>query len=353
MDHSSARGHGCRILQYTHRGLTFLALENQLLRVSVLADKGADITEFLHKPTDTDFLWRAPGGVRAPGSLVPTSANPLGGNLDYYGGGWHECIPGGGPAVVQGAPEGLHGEAALMPWSFSVDEDSPQAVSVTLCCRLIRVPFRLRKRLRLAAGQPRLEITEELANEGGADVSFLWGHHPTFGAPFLDEHCRLDIPARRYRASADFTPPGLTAAAGSEGAWPMARDPQGGTFDLSRPAPAGSGRAGLVCMDVDEGWYAVTNTRTRVGFGLTWDRGLFPFLYYWHVYNGVPDYPWFNEVYVAGLEPWTSFPMSHAAALEAGTARRIRAGETIRTSITAVAYSGRERVSRITPEEVS
>jgi hypothetical protein len=45
-------------------------MENELIRVTVLADKGADIIEFLHKPTDTDFLWRSPQGVRNPATFV-------------------------------------------------------------------------------------------------------------------------------------------------------------------------------------------------------------------------------------------------------------------------------------------
>ena len=104
--------------------------------------------------------------------------------------------------------------------------------------------------------------------------------------------------------------------------WPLTLDRNGEAIDLSRVAPGGSGYAGLLCLEVEEGWYAITNTRRKVGFGLRWDVKLFPFLLYWHVYNGVPDYPWFNRVYVAGIEPWTSFPMNQEAAKAAEDARR-------------------------------
>ncbi len=348
MDHSSGRGHGCRLLEYTHRSLTFVTMENETLRVSVLVDKGADIVEFLHKPTDTDFLWREPAGIRAPGSLVPTIGSAWGGNLDYYEGGWHECTPGGGPTTILGASEGIHGEAALLPWSFALDEDSPRCVSVILTVRMIRVPLFIRKRLVLRSGQARLEIEESLTNESPVDIDFLWGHHPTFGRPFLDEHCRIDIPARTFTADSAFTAPRMFVEAGTKGDWPMTRGSDGKPVDLSRPAPEGSGYAGLLALPVDDGWYAVTNGRTGVGFGLRWEKELFPILYYWHVYNGVPDYPWFNRVYVVGLEPWTSFPMNHAAAVAAGTARRISGGQSIHTTLTAIAYTGREKVMCIT-----
>ena len=61
------RNHGCRVSDaWTFRGLKTAVIENELLRVVVLIDKGADIYQFVHKPSDTDFLWRSPWGVRDP-----------------------------------------------------------------------------------------------------------------------------------------------------------------------------------------------------------------------------------------------------------------------------------------------
>ena len=56
---------GARILEYEYKGMRVVFLENEKLRVGVLVDKGTDIIEFNHKPTDTDFVWLAPGGVTA------------------------------------------------------------------------------------------------------------------------------------------------------------------------------------------------------------------------------------------------------------------------------------------------
>jgi len=350
VDYSSGRGHGCRINQFTHRSLTHLCMENEGLRVTILVDKGADIVEFLHKPSDTDFLWRAPGGIREPGKSVPTCASSLGGNLDVYEGGWHECLPGGGPAIIAGAEMGLHGEAALLPWEWRIEQDDDSCASVALSCRLVRMPLRLEKRITLIAGRAVLDIEETLVNESNVDFELLWGHHPTFGAPFLDEHCRIDAPAKGFRAQPGFSAPLMFVDEGSAGSWPRAQGRDGQFVDLSRPAARGSGIAGLLCLEVDEGWYAITNTVTKVGFGLRWDARLFPFLYYWHVFNGIPDYPWFGTAYVVGLEPWTSFPMNHDGAVSSGTALRLGGRQRISTTFKAIAFSGRESVSRITPE---
>ena len=70
------RNYGCRVSDaWTFRGLKTAVIENELLRVVVLIDKGADIYQFVHKPTDTDFLWRSPWGVRDPSVRIPTTGS--------------------------------------------------------------------------------------------------------------------------------------------------------------------------------------------------------------------------------------------------------------------------------------
>ena len=66
------RNYACRINECVFRGLRCVILENQVIRISVAADKGADIYEFLHKPTDTEFLLRTPLGLRAQPPVLPT-----------------------------------------------------------------------------------------------------------------------------------------------------------------------------------------------------------------------------------------------------------------------------------------
>ncbi|MDI7276137.1 MAG: DUF4432 domain-containing protein, partial [Anaerolineae bacterium] len=51
----------------TVHGHTALWLENDLLRLTVLPEKGSDIWEFVHKPTGIDLLLKTPAGLRPPG----------------------------------------------------------------------------------------------------------------------------------------------------------------------------------------------------------------------------------------------------------------------------------------------
>lgn len=49
--------YGARLAQYTnHLGYRRITLENELVRVDIMLDKGAVIRWFLHKPTDNEFM---------------------------------------------------------------------------------------------------------------------------------------------------------------------------------------------------------------------------------------------------------------------------------------------------------
>ena len=45
-----------------------LPIENEMLRVVVLPDRGAEIVELLHRPSGIDPLFHAPWGLEPPGS---------------------------------------------------------------------------------------------------------------------------------------------------------------------------------------------------------------------------------------------------------------------------------------------
>ncbi|MEP7356606.1 MAG: DUF4432 domain-containing protein, partial [Anaerolineales bacterium] len=136
------RNHGCRIsAAWEVNGIQTLILENELLRVTVLAGRGSDIVEFRYKPLDLDFLFAAPNRLRNPAHEIPSAYtdSPF---LDYYQGGWNDILPNGGPGVVyQGAALGQHGEISLIPWEYAIDLDTPERVSARLWTRPLRTPF--------------------------------------------------------------------------------------------------------------------------------------------------------------------------------------------------------------------
>ena len=178
------RNHGCRVSEFVLKGYRSVALENEKLRVTVLADKGTDIFEFLYKPLDVDFMWRSPAGLRAHANYVPSSAREAGSFMDFYEGGWHEMFPNcGARSVHQGAELGQHGEVALLPWNYVITRDKSDVIEVRFNVRTVRTPFHLTKTLSLRRNEPVLRIRERVTNESGQEVDFTWGHHPALGWP--------------------------------------------------------------------------------------------------------------------------------------------------------------------------
>ncbi|MFC6896559.1 DUF4432 family protein [Nonomuraea dietziae] len=187
------RNWAARLREITIEGMRALVLENERLRVTVLADKGGDVVEFLHKPSDTDLVWLSPQGLRRP--LPPQAADDVGAFVDHYEGGWQEVFPNGGaPSVYRGARLAQHGEVAGLPWSVEVLTDTAREVAVRLAVRTRRLPYRVEKTFRLASGTAALEVEGRVTNEAPVALHAMWGHHLAFGRPFLRPGARIRVP---------------------------------------------------------------------------------------------------------------------------------------------------------------
>jgi len=185
----------CKFTDTYYNDVRTLYLENDLLKVGILIDKGADIFEFIYKPANIDFMWKTRLGVRSPQSFVPTVSTNLGAFLDYYEGGWQELFPNADePCIYKGAALGLHGEVCLMRWNFEVIQNTSNLIEIKLSTSTYRTPFYLEKTIRLRSGIPVLEFEQTITNEGGEEMDFMWGQHPAIGNPFLDNNCIISLP---------------------------------------------------------------------------------------------------------------------------------------------------------------
>jgi len=342
------RHFGCRITDdLIYKGMRVLFLENELVRVGLLLDKGADIFQWIHKPSDTDFLWRSPNGLVRPDRFTPTRASASGAFLDTYPGGWQEIFPGGGPVDHNGAELGLHGEVTSLGWDYEILEDTPERVGVRLAVNCIRTPFRLERTLRLQRGIPALFIDETLTNLSPEPQEFMWGHHPAFGAPFLHAGVRLFVPAAKAQAHTPQFLPSSLLTPGLEFDWPNA-PAAGGSIDLSIVKGPDAGFGELIYLsELSSGWYAVLDPQKRLGFGLAWPKEVFPYLWFWQVYGKAPGYPWYDRAYVVALEPWTGIPNDLKKAIKLGNQTRLKGGGTITVSLTATAITGLDAVKQV------
>ncbi len=340
------RNFGCRLTEYVYRGLRVVAFENELLRVTVLADKGTDIYEFLYKPLDVDFMWRSPWGVRNPSNYVPTSHTGGSAFLDFYEGGWQDCFPtGGNPTTYLGQPFGAHGETPTLPWDYRIVEDTPARIAVKFWVRTYRTPFLLEKEISLERNSGVLQIHEKVKNEGRLKMEFMWGQHPALGAPFLDDTCVIDLPGARVH-SRDLT--ANTRFVQGTFDWSLVPGKNGETIDLRKVCSVAADTTDVLFLDqLKAGWYAVTNTTKQVGFGMTWDLSVYPALWFWHVYGGAYNPPWYGRTYNIALEPFSTTRVTLPESIADGTAHVLEPGQSLATKYCAIAYTGVTGVKNI------
>src|SRR5262245_34502593 len=245
-----------------------LRIENDLLAATVLLDKGADIYQLIYKPRDLDVLWKTPWGLRHP-RTAQSSFTSMAAWLECCAGGWQEIFPsGGGPGVYKGVERNFHGESAGADGDYMNVEAGGDAAEVRLTTRLFHSPFRMERTMRVEAGTPVLLLRERITNEGGEPIDYMWGHHPSYGPPFLSDACRIDIGARVLRADDTFDGPYNPLAPDRRYDWPFG-ERDGTSTDLSVVPGRTVPRHLLAYFEgFDDGWYGITNTALGLGVGL-------------------------------------------------------------------------------------
>ncbi len=324
--HTHERNYGCRISdEWTYRGLKTLVMENDILRISILLDKGTDIFEFLYKPQDLDLLWRSPLGVRRQ-PWLDSAADPNGPFLDYQEGGWQEVLPNGGRVTEhEGAHMGLHSEVWSLPWQHQIIDDGVDCVSVKLWVRCIRTPFLLEKTLTLQRGEPALEISETVTNEGEVEMPLMWGHHPSFSSRFANKDAVIRMPECEVISDlgvdevSRFDP-------GQRFPWSVGRGRDGSAVDLAQVPARGSGISDMVYLtELAEGWAEIHNRARDVTFRMDFDVETFRHCWLYMEYGGNKGFWAWGRQNSLALEPFSSWPAMLHNSVEQGTELRLPA----------------------------
>jgi galactose mutarotase-like enzyme len=311
-------------------GWRSLVLESEALRVDVLPDKGADIYSLADLRTGVDVLFKAPWGLRPPGSPALEGS----GDDEFlwnYEGGWQELLPSVNEACTyRGRRIPFHGEVATLPWEHEVMDDS-DGIQLWTHCR--QTPFRLERTMHLQGDT--LELNGTVANDSDGPAHFVWGHHVVVGVPFLEAGCRLEAAARTIVTAPElWEPETARIEPGQRADWPHAPLRDGGTVDLREvPGPEAGSHDDLFLTDLDDGALGVTNPRLGLRFELEWDPAVFRYVVLWQPYGGAVAQPLAGS-YALGVEPWTSrFNLEQA--VEAGEAIELAAGERFESTVRA------------------
>jgi galactose mutarotase-like enzyme len=308
-------------------------MENSLIRIVLLVDKGGDIIEFTYKPGDIDFLWKNEDGLNVTANQIASASQATGAYFDHYPGGWQEILPGGGPMNYRGAEVGLHGEISLRPWQFSVEIDQPEQIRVLLTAKTRRFPFAVKKHIEIKEGTVSVSFKEELLNEGRQSMEYMWGQHPCFGAPFLEPGCVIYIPAKKMMTSPGFHTANMIFEPGFTADWPCTGE---GGDKIVNVQEKNSQITGLYHFsELSKGLFSIYNNNKKTGFCLEWDTAVYPYVTSWQDYNGCMDYPWYGMGYNATLEIWNTPTDNFETAKKIAPIPRLEAGESISTSFTA------------------
>lgn len=313
---------------WTYHGLRLIRLENRHLAVDVLPERGANIFRVLDKHRDLDLLWKSP-------RVSPHIARIHADFDDHWAGGWDDAFPGGR------ACRNRYGD--LLPymgevWTAQAEyriERADDRVTLTTVVRTPVTPAELTRKLTLHADQPRITLGYELRNIGTLPFDYNWGIHPSLA---VRPGMRFDIPATR--GLVDEAGGDVTGRPGEEYDWPIVRG-----FDLRHSAGPEIGAFALHYLTgLTGGWVAATDVADRRGFGLCFDRELFPVVWFCLVYGGWRGYT------QALIEPWTGYPSPLDEAVAAGRALILEPGQTQATEVEALVFDGVEQVGELRPD---
>ena len=293
-------------------------LRSQELLARVDPAHGAEVLDLVELRHGRQLLGRPPFG----------SQPPTPGDLDEdpwtaaWRGGWQGCLPNAGNACDVGQTRhGFHGRASNDPWEVvEAGERSSQ----------------MRWEGHGVAAERRIELSSALsistdvtALESGAPMLAL--EHLSLGLELIEPSVELELPA----GAASELDETLGPVRPPEDAptWPDVALLSGETERADRwNLDEERGRV-YVVRDVPEGRGAARNAARGHGVEISWTAEALPHLLVWHEARATGGV-WRHATEVLCLEP-SSVPhlLGLRAALDAGQARRLEAGETMSWSM--------------------
>ncbi len=299
-------------------------LENDRIRVTLLPG-GGHIGAALLKETGISPLWDPPWETIEPSAYDPAEHPDFGEGVDgrLLAGiaGHNLCFDIFGVPSEEEAAAGLgvHGEGSSVDWEA---DTGPGWVEMRAEFPLAGMRFE--RRLELAPGSGRVDISETATNLAGIDRAVGWTQHATLGPPFLEKgETRFEMSATRSKVlDAEFAPGAERFARGAEFDWPLVPLAAGGLGDMRRAVRAevsGGFTAHLMDPSDPRAFFAALHPGSGTLFGYVWKRSDFPWLGIWEENHSRQHTPWNGRTLTCGMEfGATPFPETRREALQRG-----------------------------------
>ena len=289
-----------------YHGRRAAVLENDLLRVTVLAE-GGHIAAIEDKATGVNPLWTPPwtsiepstyDRARHPEYGADAEAKLLCGIMGH-----NLCMDifGGPSAEEAAAGMTVHGEASVAAYEISAAEQE-----LTMRARFPAAQLAFERRLRLRPGSRALQFVETVENLAAADRPIAWTQHVTLGPPFLERG------ATQFRASAtrskvfeaDFGVNGYMKS-GVVFDWPNVPRLDGGSSDLrvyNRAAASSGFTTHLMDPHQQTAFFTAFSPRHQLVLAYIWKQADFPWMGIWEENHSRTNPPWNGKTLTRGME---------------------------------------------------
>jgi hypothetical protein len=292
------------MLHTTYRGRRAAAIENEMLRVTVLCE-GGHIAEVFDKESGVNPLWTPPWPSIEPSAYrgeygFGVESRLLGGIMGH-----NLCLDVfGGPSEEEfAAGIGVHGEASVEPYEIG---DGWMRTRLPLAGLAFERRIELRRRS--------VQIAESVTNLSATDRPIAWTQHVTLGPPFLEKG------VTQFRASATRSKVFETAfgaddylTPGAEFDWPAGLDAFTGL------ARSSAYTTHLMDPAREEAYFVAYSPTHRLAFGYRWRQSDFPWLGIWEENHSRTQSPWNGETLARGMEFGVSpYPETRRAMIDRG-----------------------------------
>ncbi len=305
---------------WQEKGLKYLCLENERVKVVFLPEIGGKMIEMINKMTGRQFLL-PPSGEEKPYRPAFYGAN----FADYDASGFDECFPtispSGyfAPAAAAHSPALFfpdHGELWSQPWRYEIAGDE-----VRLQAQGVRQGYLFTKKVSLR--QNKIILDYLLQNSSPFPFSYIWAAHPLLR---VTPGNKLLLPESIDRVLLNWVSDQQLGDFGTVLPWPALFAP-GDPTDYSA-VQNGSHNLAVKCFTfaLDRGFAGVYYQDSDETLLFQFDPAAVPYLGVWLCYGGWPaEEP--GKHFTVALEPSSGRPDSLEIAIERQECAHIGAGE--------------------------